>query len=603
MCLERGIELAAFRSPSNLRLLAEQMLVAGAVQPSIRWVSMVSVHLLIHESPMTRTFGTLLLIALALTFKPLAASDTLIGRVFEDLNHNGVPDTGEPGVAGVRVSNGEDVVLTNASGRYQLDIKGDSIVFITKPAGYMTPQNKYRLPQFYYLHRPNGSPQGLRYQGIDPTGPLPESIDFPLLRHQESGTFEAILFADTQPQTEEELDYIRDSVVTELIGTDAAFGMTMGDILFDDLSMLPRLSSIIAQIGVPWYNVPGNHELNFLATEDAYSLETFSRWYGPPYYAFEYGDAVFVVLDDVHYRGAKASGMRGNGGYFGKFGDRQLDWLKAELAHVPKDKLLVLAMHIPLLTRAGDEGDRRGVEDRQALFDLISDYPHLYSVAGHTHTTQHVWFGEEDGFSGEEAFHHHVLTTVSGSWWSGPFDADSLPISMQRDGTPRGYHRLQVDGADMRVKSKAAGHPDDYQMRIMLDAAHHGPGGAYRDFRPGELYDGRITEDQVAAAAVAVNLFDGGPRSKVKFQVGDRDPVEMQRQIVWDPSYLEYAERNGDSIKSWVEPEPSTHIWVGDLPDDLAPGTHVLSVVAVDEFGSTHHGHKVIEITGTSQLR
>ncbi len=552
---------------------------------------------------MTRTFSLSLLFSLTAAFSPLASAETLAGRVFDDLNQNGAPDAGEPGIEGVRVSNGKDVVLTSAAGEYQLEIDGDSIVFITKPAGYMTPQNKYRLPQFYYLHRPNGSPQGLRYQGIEPTGPLPERIDFPLHRQHEDKAFEAILFADTQPQTEEELDYIRDSVVNELIGTDAAFGMTMGDILFDDLSMLPRLSSIIAQIGVPWYNVPGNHELNFLATEDAYSLETFSRWYGPPYYAFEYADAVFVVLDDVHYRGTQASGMRGNGGYDGKFGEHQLAWLKSELAHVPNDKLLVLAMHIPLLVRAGPEGDEVGVRDRQALYALLEDYPNLYAVAGHTHTTQHIWIGEEDGYHGEEAFHHHVLTTVSGSWWSGPFDADSLPISLQRDGTPRGYHRLQVDGADMRVKFKAAGHPDDYQMRIMLDAAHHGPGGAYRDFRPGELYDGRINEDQVAAAAVVVNLFDGGPRSKIKFQVDDGDWVEMRREIVWDPSYLDFSERHKQSIKSWVEPEPSTHIWVGDLPDELAPGTYLLSVVAVDDFGSTQHGHKVIEITGTSDLR
>ena len=546
---------------------------------------------------------TTLVLSVACILHTPASADGLIGRVFNDLNHNGAPDAGEPGIEGVRVSNGRDVVVTDPSGEYALDIRGDSIVFITKPAGYATPLNKYRLPQFYYLHRPEGSPPGLRYQGIDPTGPLPERIDFPLHHQHEDKAFEAILFADTQPQTEEELDYIRDSVVNELIGTQAAFGMTMGDILFDDLSMLPRLSSIIAQIGVPWYNVPGNHEMNFLASDDTYSLETFSRWYGPPYYAFEYGDAVFVVLDDVHYQGTKASGMRGNGGYHGKFGDSQLDWLEAELAHVPNDKLLVLAMHIPLFTRTGPDGDQRGVRDRQALYDLIENYPNLYAVAGHTHTTQHVWIGEEDGFEGDEAFHHHVLTAVSGSWWSGPFDADSLPISLQRDGTPRGYHRLLVDGTDMTVKYKAAGHPDDYQMRIMLDAAHHGPGGAYRDFRPGELYDGRINEDQVAAAAVVVNLFDGGPRSEIKFQVGEGEWVEMQRQVVWDPSYLDFSERNAGSIKSWVEPEPSTHIWVGDLPDGLATGTHLLSVIAVDDFGSTHHGHKVLEITGSSQVR
>ena len=545
-------------------------------------------------------------LALGISFTCLVAvpgfAESLTGRVFEDLNANGAPDPGEPGIAKVRVSNGRQVVLTDQSGNYVLEVDGDAIIFITKPAGFATPENNYRLPRFHYLHRPEGSPAGLRYLGIDPTGPLPSRLDFGLRRQKESSSFEAILFADTQPQTEQELDYIRDGVVSELIGTEAAFGMTMGDVLFDDLSMFPRYNSIIAKLGVPWYNVAGNHELNLFAGSDEYSLETFSRWYGPPYYAFEYGDAVFVVLDNVAYRGAdpSPSNPRANGGYDGAFGDNQLAWLRAELEHVPSEKLLVLAMHVPLLTRAGPDGDQRGVEDRQALFDLLADYPNLFAMAGHTHTTQHVWIGEEDGYRGEEAFHHHVLTTVSGSWWSGPFDGQALPISMQRDGTPRGYHRMLVDGTNMRVLYKAAGKPADYQMRIMLDASHHGPRGGYRDFRPGELYDGRINEDQVAAASLIVNLFDGGPRSKVGFRLNDGDWLDMSHELVWDPSYLELSERHGDVIKPWVEPEPSTHIWIADLPDDLGPGTHLVSVAAVDDFGSTHHGHKILEITGSS---
>ncbi len=543
-----------------------------------------------------RRFSSAFPIACLLATSSLA--DPLGGRVFEDLNRNGQADPDEPGIADVRVSNGRDVTLTDANGAYQLSVNGDSIVFITKPSGYMTPLDAYRLPRFHYLHRPNGSPPGLRYSGIEPTGPLPERMDFPLHRQEEPASFEAILFADPQPQTEAELDYIRDGVVSELIGTGAAFGMTMGDILFDDLSMFPRYNSIIAMLGIPWYNVPGNHELNFLAPSDEHSLETFSKWYGPPYYAFEYANAVFVVLDNVRYQGTAPApdNPRAAGGYDAALGEAQIAWLKAELQHVPSDRLLVLAMHIPLLTRS----DPRGMEDRQALFDLLKDYPNLYAMAGHTHTTEHVWIGEEDGYKGEAAFHHHVLSTVSGSWWSGPFDADALPISMQRDGTPRGYHRMHVDGTDLRVTFKAAGRPESHQMRIMVDAAHHGPGGGYRDFRPGALYDGRINEDQVAAAAVVVNLFDGGPRSRVRFQVDDGNWADMRQVRAFDPSYLEWAERHATVIKPWVSPSPSTHLWVADLPDDLGPGTHLLSVVATDDFGATHHGHKVLEVTGSS---
>ena len=72
----------------------------------------------------------------------------------------------------------------------------------------------------------------------------------------------AILFADTQPRNQWEIDYIAHDVVEELIGTDAAFGVTLGDIMFDDLSLYPSLNRTIGLIGIPWYNVVGNHDIN-----------------------------------------------------------------------------------------------------------------------------------------------------------------------------------------------------------------------------------------------------------------------------------------------------------------------------------------------------
>ena len=134
-----------------------------------------------------------LLIALALP----AAADTARGYVFEDLDRNGVRDPGEPGIAGVRVSNGRDVVETDRDGAWRLAVEDGWVLFITKPAGYATPVNAHNLPQFFYVHRPNGSPVETRYLGVDPTGPLPDSIDFPLILRPEREAFEAILFSDT----------------------------------------------------------------------------------------------------------------------------------------------------------------------------------------------------------------------------------------------------------------------------------------------------------------------------------------------------------------------------------------------------------------------
>jgi hypothetical protein len=343
--------------------------------------------------------------------------------------------------------------------------------------------------------------------------------------------------------------------------------------------------------------------MNLLATDDRYALETFKSHYGPTYYAFEYADAAFFVLDNIDYQGdgeVDPGDLRGTGGYVARIGAAQMAWLEAELAHVPEDKLVFLAMHSPLETYLGD-APGMNTQDRRQLFRLLSHRRHLYAVAGHTHTTEHHYFDAEDGFTGPTPFHHHVLTTVSGSWWSGPLDERGVPVTEQRDGTPNGYHVLEIDGVDLKVRYKAAGRPADYQMRIVFDVAHHAPGGDIaRDFRPGELIDGRLTVDEVPAADVYVNLFDGGPRSKVELSVEGRGPIPMERVFRVDPATDELFHRNAATIKPWVKAQPSSHLFVADLPDDLGPGTYTVTVRAVDEFGRAHHGHRVLEILGTS---
>jgi hypothetical protein len=61
-----------------------------------------------------------------------------------------------------------------------------------------------------------------------------------------------------------------------LTGIEAAFGITAGDIMFDDLSLYGRYNRIIGQIGLPWWNVDGNHDLNFESPSARYCRETYN---------------------------------------------------------------------------------------------------------------------------------------------------------------------------------------------------------------------------------------------------------------------------------------------------------------------------------------
>jgi hypothetical protein len=65
-----------------------------------------------------------------------------------------------------------------------------------------------------------------------------------------------------------------------------------------------------------------------------------------------------------------------------------------------------------------------------------------------------------------------------------------------------------------------------------------------------------------------------------------------------DPFVVEVYARNRESKKPWVEAGKSSHIWQVTLPPSLEPGTHKVAVRATDEYGRSHTGSMVLEVTG-----
>ena len=474
-------------------------------------------------------YGAAAAVAASLTPVGLVFADnaaTVSGVVYENRSGGGRRAASDPGIAGVLVSNGRDVVKTDADGRYTLPIDDESIIFVIKPTGYAVPVDEQMLPRFYYIHQPAGSPKNLdlRYRGLDPTGALPDSVDFGLKKADEPQKFGVILFTDPQPESAVEVDFIRDDVVNALIGNhSAAFGLTSGDIMFDDLSLFPRLNRIIGQIGVPWFNIGGNHDLNYEAPNAKNSRETFKRIYGPPYYAFEYGGVLFLMLDNVNYLGFDPAKPRSGGKFEGRIGERQLAFIANVLRETPADKLVVTAMHIPLRNYLDSEDAAVNTVNRTEFLKLIAGRPHTFSVSGHTHTTEHHYFGADEGFAGPSPHHHHVLTAVSGSWWSGPYDHRGIAVADSRDGTPNGFHMLSIDGTSYSTRFVPANEPNGRQMRIVLDSEfHRDRAELYSEFRVGALLGSPIPQDRASAANLIVNFFDGGPRTSVEYRIGAR---------------------------------------------------------------------------------
>lgn len=523
---------------------------------------------------------------------PTAAS----GQVYEAVG------SARTGIAGVMVSNGLDVALTDADGRYTLPVTDETVLFVIKPSGYMTPVDPVTmLPRFYAIHQPAGSPAalGLTFGGIAPTGPLPASVDFALMRQDEPKSFEVVLFTDTQPESDAEVDFIREDIVSALAGTSAKFGLTAGDIMFDDLSMYGRLNRIIGTIGIPWYNVGGNHDFNFEAPGRRYSRETFKTVFGPPHHAFSYADAVFIMLDDVEYLGPDPKRPAGAPPYIGKLDPDQLAFVGNVLAHVPDDKLIVLVLHIPLQTYLDPDVASDNLTNRADLFRLFAGRRFTVSFSGHTHTTEHHYFTEAEAWPSSVPHHHHVMTAVSGSWWSGPYDHRGVAVADSRDGTPNGFHMLAIDGNTYTTRFVPAKEPDHRQVRISVNSRLHGSAKEVaRDYRPGQLNQPPILLGAVPATTIVANVFDGGPKTTVTMRIGAGDPVAMTRKPVPDPFVEDLFARNDAVKKPWVKAEVSSHMWVARLPAGLPAGTHRLTVTAVNEYGHAVGGTLALEVIG-----
>ena len=191
-----------------------------------------------------------------------------------------------------------------------------------------------------------------------------------------------------------------------------------------------------------------------------------------------------------------------------------------------------------------------------------------------------------------------MLTAVSGSWWSGPLDRRGIASADSRDGTPHGFHILSVDGSGYTTRFVPANEPNARQMRISIEADFHFGRDLFRDFRAGQLRGSPLSKDQLAAATLVVNFFDGGPMTVVSYKIGAQAPIPMKRETRPDPFVQEVFARNRETIKPWVKAEPSSHIWTARLPASLEAGAHAIDVHVVDEYGRDHHDSLILEVTG-----
>ncbi len=506
--------------------------------------------------------------AIAADTLPDARRLPLSGTVFDDRDGDGRQGRGEPGIPDVAISNGRDLTTTDAAGRYRIPTSPGQTVFAIKPAGWRLPGGDPARP-LIWRHVPPAAAPAPKYGGI-PSGPLPRRFDIGLRRAPPGdGRLDVRVFADPQTATGKEVGYygrdIVDSVLAErrdaVLGA-PELGLTLGDIADDSLDLYPALNAETRRIGVPWLHIAGNHDLDFDVGRDEDSLLTYRNMFGPDTFAWEEEEAVFVGLDDVIYLPGPPRG------YIGGFREDQFAFLEAYLPRMPKDRLLVLGMHIPLFEPEGRDTFRDA--DRERLFALLRDVPRVLVLSGHSHAQQHWMHDARSGWHGATPLHEYNAGAACGGFWTGVKDAAGIPDATMADGTPNGYASLRVvRGGDYALRWHVARDPGD--AAIGLSAPKVLRRGAY------------------PAYGVYANVYMGRRDDRVEFRIDGGEWKPMRRVLAPDPNLLRenLRDADADALRGYdrsPEANPSPHLWRGTLPTDLAAGAHRIEVRTFDAW-------------------
>lgn len=237
--------------------------------------------------------------------RPDAYRYPIEGLVFRDANGNGLCDPNEPGIAGVGVSDGCDVVVTDNTGRYQLpnaDYEA-RFVFVSVPAGYRKGSG--------YWHR------------LGPSE-TPRRFDFALAPATNTGDrFRFVHLGDTHVGGQGKATWLK-TVLDEIgrLEDRPLFAIVTGD-LVNDGRVATQYTDYLGAVRispVPVLPVAGNHDV--LADP-----ANFARSLGPEYYSFDEGRFHFIVMtsfdDTLRYQ----------------------RWLERDRAVLAKDKPLLLFQH------------------------------------------------------------------------------------------------------------------------------------------------------------------------------------------------------------------------------------------------------------------
>jgi len=340
------------------------------------------------------------------------------GAVFIDDNLDGKPNAGEALISGVQISDGHQVVTTDATGHYRLDTDAAFVVLrLTVPNGCWPTDGHW----FVRLEASR----------------LPSKIvHFPLRLVEQEVPFTFVHVTDIHilRSTAVKLEqFVREVGTME---PTPAFVVDTGDMVMDS-TMLDNAQRAAELFGiyneamsglfVPLLPVPGNHDhpgfsnAGFPRNAPLYGTTGYERLVGPAYYSLDYAGHHLVAINGTEIN---ANGVA----YHCAMPPDCLAWLRHDMAAIPANQPVIIFIHQPANELA----------NLDQLLEILAGHPVRAIFHGHHHAVKKSQVG---------GYTQYMAGALSGAWWAGPC----------LDGSPQGYSIVTISRDGVHTTYQALG--------------------------------------------------------------------------------------------------------------------------------------------------
>ena len=439
--------------------------------------------MLLKHSSSTNCVAGHIFVPAVVTFSNTEASFSFeLGELQEDVlvmdNYNvtgRVVDTVGNPIEGVVVTDGDICVKTGADGAFYMlsELEASDFIYISTPAGYL-PEVKGGIPVFYK-----------KISSLSNSGGVLQCGDFVLTPVANPDNCTLFFTADPQPRaTKWSMDNIAyrslvccNDLYRELKETAAGisgrqvYGICLGDVVHEDMSLYANYAEGLSTLGYPTYNIIGNHDNNYDAASDEAAGAVYESYFGPRNYSFNIGKMHFVMLDNLIQGGV--NGNKTLDQYDQGLTDTIWEWLQNDMAMVPTTTKIMVCAHSPMFrqqsgserTNTANHGGHTDPSGEYGYGDLFDKYGEVHAWAGHTHATFNYIYSSTHRHKNIQV---HTLARSTGELWTNEYLSG---------GTPRGFTIVEIRNG---VIESWRFHPTKYQT-----GAFHGatkPTFKYRDW-------------------------------------------------------------------------------------------------------------------------